>query len=115
MAEFKPNIYPIMYWAFAFGIAAGLGMYILLLLSRFITIIWGPVFLVGLAWGAYRNYKIQKAAWSKNNGVPVVTQSPMNEFKQAFRDIRDSSRELVAQQVAESEANETVAEPELPE
>lgn len=99
--EFKPNIYPIMYWALAFGIVAGLLLFILRLLAQFITVIWFPVFLIGLIWGAYRNYKKQKREWVKYSGMPIAPASPLQEFKQAARDIMDATRDMVAQNAIE--------------
>lgn len=100
-AQFKPNIYPVMYWALAFGVIAGLVLFVVFLLARFITVIWFPVFLAGLIWGAYRNYQKQKVQWHKFNGMPVPAASPLEEFKQATRDIIDASRDMVAQQAEE--------------
>ena len=102
MAEpFKPNIYPILYWAIAYGVIAGVLLLLLLLLSRFITLVWFPVFLVGLVWGGYRNYKKQKRIWSTQTGVPIAPKNPMEEFREAVSDVVDASREMVAQHRAE--------------
>lgn len=102
--NFKPNMYPIMYWALAFGAAAGVALFIMFLLSRFITIVWFPVFLVGLVWGGYKNYQKQKQAWMAGAGVSVAPQSPMQEFKQAIGDIASASRDMMAEQRLESQA-----------
>lgn len=102
-AEFKPNIYPIIYWALAYGVIAGFLLFLIFLLSRYITIVWFPVFLVGLVWGAYRNYKKQKQVWSKTSGVPITPKSPMQEFREAVSDVVDASRDMVAEQRAEDE------------
>lgn len=102
--EFKPNIYPIMYWALAYGVIAGFLLFLVFLLSRFITIVWFPVFLVGLVWGGYRNYKKQKKMWSTQSGVPLALKSPVQEFKEAVSDVTDAAREMVAQQRAEDAA-----------
>lgn len=102
--QFKPNIYPIMYWALAYGVIAGFLLFLVFLLSRFITIVWFPVFLVGLIWGGYRNYLKQKKIWATQSGVPLTPKSPVQEFKEAVSDVTDAAREMVAQNRAEDEA-----------
>lgn len=102
--EFKPNIYPIIYWALAYGVIAGFVLFIMFLLARYITIVWFPVFLVGLAWGGFRNYKKQKRIWSTQAGVPLTPKSPMQEFREAVTDVTDAARDMVAQQRAEDVA-----------
>lgn len=97
-SEFKPNIYPVMYWALAFGATAGILLFILSILARYITFVWFPVFLVGLVWGGYRNYHKQKREWQAHSGVPMVPSTPLNEFKDAVRDITSASRDLMAEQ-----------------
>lgn len=98
-ADFKPNLYPIMYWALAYGAIAGVSLYIAYLLSQFITIIWFPVFLVGLVWGGYRNYKRQKMQWSQSSGTPLPPAgTPIEEFRKAVGDIINVSQEMIAQQ-----------------
>ena len=52
--QFKPNVYPIMYWALVYGVLAGVVLFIVFLLSRYITIIWFPVFVVGLLLVGFR-------------------------------------------------------------
>lgn len=101
---FKPNIYPIMYWALAYGVIAGFLLFLVFLLSRFVTIVWFPVFLVGLIWGGYRNYLKQKSVWSTQSGVPLTPKSPVQEFKEAVSDVTDAAREMVAQNRAEDAA-----------
>lgn len=96
--EFKPNIYPIIYWALAYGLAGGVFLFLITILANFISILWVPVFIVGLVWGGYRNYSKQKAAWGANNGAPLPKQSPVNEFKQAVSDIATASQELFNQE-----------------
>lgn len=100
-SEFKPNIYPIIYWALAYGVIAGFLLFLIYLLSRYITVVWFPVFLVGLVWGAYRNYQKQKRVWSQASGVPLTPKSPMQEFREAVNDVVDASRDMVAEQRAE--------------
>ncbi|HLD26127.1 MAG TPA: hypothetical protein VJC05_03745 [Candidatus Andersenbacteria bacterium] len=90
MAEFKPNIYPIMYWALLYGVIAGILLFMLFILSRFITVVWFPVFLAGLIWGGYRNYKQQKTAAGETMVKPV-----MQEFKEAASDIVAATREAM--------------------
>ena len=99
--EFKPNIYPVIYWGLAYGVIAGLLLFLVALLARYITLVWFPVFLAGLVWGGYRNYKKQKNAWATQSGASVTPKSPMEEFKEAVRDVADASREMVAEQRAE--------------
>ncbi|MEX1112242.1 MAG: hypothetical protein WEC84_02160 [Candidatus Andersenbacteria bacterium] len=101
--EYKPNIYPIMYWALLFGLAAGLILFLVLILARFITLVWVPVFLLGAAWGAYRNYRKQKDEWMNAQGVAPIKKSAMEEFKDAARDIVSASREMIAEQRAEDQ------------
>lgn len=103
-AEFKPNIYPIIYWALAYGVIAGFLLFLVYILSRYITLVWFPVFLVGLVWGGYRNYKKQKKIWSTQAGVPLAAKPPMQEFREAISDVTDAAREMVAEQRAEDAA-----------
>lgn len=99
--EFKPNIYPIIYWALAYGVIAGFLLFLVYILSRYITLVWFPVFLLGLVWGGYRNYQRQKKMWSTQSGVPLTPKSPVQEFKEAVSDVTQAAREMVAQQRAE--------------
>ncbi len=92
--KFQPDIYPVMYWGIAYGAIAGLALFILFLLSRFITLVWFPVFLAGLIWGGYRNYQKQKAAWYTNAGTAAPSQSPLNEFREAVSDVIDASQQI---------------------
>ena len=101
MAEFKPNIYPIIYWALAYAVIAGFLLFLVYMLSQYITIVWFPVFLAGLVWGGYRNYQKQKKIWSTQSGVPLTPKSPVQEFKEAVSDVTQAAREMVAQQRAE--------------
>jgi hypothetical protein len=96
--EFKPNIYPIMYWSLIYGLSAGVILFLLSVLSRYITLIWFPVFLAGLVWGGYRNYQRQRQEWEHAHGVTKGPVSPMDEFKAATRDVVAASRELITQQ-----------------
>lgn len=100
--EFKPNIYPIMWWALAYGALASLAFLVIMLLSRYIG--FPLLFLIGLVWGAYRNYQKQKEAWSINQGVPPQSGSFVQEFKNAFSDISTAGREMMAEQRAEDAA-----------
>lgn len=110
--QFKPNMYPLMYWALAFGAISGVALFLMYLLSQFITIVWFPVFLAGLVWGGYRNYKQQKEAWMKGTGASAVPQSPMQEFKEAVGDVVNASRQMMAEQRAEDQALSQQAEEE---
>lgn len=114
MAEFKPNIYPIMYWAIAYGVAAGLALFLLRILSTFISLVWVPVFLAGLVWGGYRNYEKQKKQWHAAQGTPAPVQSPVQEFKSAVKDIADVSQEMIAQERQEA-ARQVLDQEETPE
>lgn len=102
--QFKPNMYPLMYWALAFGAISGVALFLMYLLSQFITLVWFPVFLAGLIWGGYRNYKQQKEAWMKGTGTSAVPQSPIQEFKEAVGDVVNASRQMMAEQRAEDAA-----------
>ncbi|MDZ4225322.1 MAG: hypothetical protein U1C49_00585, partial [Candidatus Andersenbacteria bacterium] len=107
--EFKPNIYPVMYWALAYGVVAGLLLFLLSVLSQFLTLVWFPVFLAGLIWGGYRNYQKQRSEWRQNTGTPATAQSPVNEFKSAVQDIAAASRELMSQEAQETSTEEPEA------
>lgn len=102
--EYKPNIYPIMYWALAYGVIAGVILLVVYLLSQYITVIWFPVFLIGLIWGGYRNYIKQKQAYLSGQGMAYTPQSPMAEFREAARDVYTASQEMMAEQQAEDVA-----------
>ncbi|MEX1997553.1 MAG: hypothetical protein WEA04_02655 [Candidatus Andersenbacteria bacterium] len=108
--SFKPNIYPIMYWALAFGVAAGVILFLVYLLSRFLTYVWAPVFLAGVIWGGFRNYKRQKQAWATSAGMAPMAQSPWEEFKQALQDIVAASRDLMQQETAPEATEEAVVQ-----
>lgn len=102
--EYKPNIYPIIYWAILYGVIAAIGLFVLNLLASFITVLWFPVFLAGLVWGGFRKYKQDKAAWMASNGVTATPKSPVEEFKDAARDISDATQEMMARQAEEDRA-----------
>lgn len=97
-SEFKPNIYPVMYWALAYGLVAGFLLFLIYLLSRYITLFWFPVFAAGLIWGGFRNYKKQKNAWAQQAGAPLPKLTPVAEFREAVSDVVQASREMVAEQ-----------------
>lgn len=99
--EFKPNIYPIIFWALAFGLAAGFLLFIVNILSQYITLVWFPVFLAGLIWGGWRNYQVQKKAWEEGASVTPEVQSMQSQIRQAVTDIADASRELFNQEEQE--------------
>jgi hypothetical protein len=115
MAEFKVNIYPLMYWGLAYGLIAGFVLFVLFLLSKYITVIWFPVFLAGLIWGGYRNYKKQKDGWSKQSNEPKKSQSPADEVKEAVKDIFSATKEMVAEQLEPVEGSVEEAPEVLPE
>lgn len=106
--EFKPNIYPIMYWGLVFGISAGMLLFAVFLLSRFVVYIWFPVFLAGLLWGGYRNYQQQKRAWQQNTG-DVGVGPPLEEIKAAARDIVLATREILREDTAPDAAGRAAA------
>ncbi len=99
--EFKPNIYPILYWALSFGVIAGIFLALVWWFSQYITVVWAFVFLGGAGWGAYRNYKKQKNDWTRNQGGTPQQQSALNEFRDAARDIVSAGRDMMAEQRAE--------------
>ncbi len=113
--EFKPNIYPVMYWALAFGVAAGILLLVVQLLSRFITVLWFPVFLAGLLYGGWRNYKKQKAAWSAATGSTPSAGTAWDEFKQAAGDIASASQDLMKEEAPVEEPTPTSAPSDQPE
>lgn len=103
--EYKPNIYPIMYWAILYGALSALALFVLKLLSDFITILWFPVFLAGLVWGGFRKYKQDKAAWMQGKGIVGTQKSAVDEFKDAARDITQATQEMVSRHAQEDAAS----------
>lgn len=107
--EYKPNIYPIMYWAILYGVLCALALFVIKLLSDFITLLWFPVFLAGLLWGGFRKYKKDKEAWVRqgNSNPQDVSQgnpkSVVVEFKDAARDIAQASQEIVTRRAEDSQ------------
>ena len=95
-----------------YGLIAGFVLFILLLMSRFITLLWFPVFLVGVIWGGYRNYKKQK---SESGHVSTQPKTALEEFKEAARDIVGATRDMVAEQAQEAVAEEEAARTTAPE
>ena len=115
MVVFKVNIYPLIYWGLAYGLIAGFVLFVLFLLSKYITVIWFPIFLGGLIWGGYRNYKKQKDGWRKQSNEPSKPQSAVEEVKEAASDIFSAAKEMVAEQLEPVEgaaAEEAVTESE---
>lgn len=113
---YKPNIYPIIYWAILYGAIAALALVALTMLASFITVLWFPVFLAGLIWGGFRKYKQDKAAWMQGKGLVGTSKSPVEEFKDAARDIAQASRDMVqrhAQEDATIAAEQAQAEEEF--
>lgn len=106
---YKPNIYPIMYWAILYGVLCALALLVIKLLSDFITLLWFPVFLVGFLWGGYRKYKKDKDAWVRQSGSISLNASPENpksalaEFKDAARDIAQASQEIVTRRAEDQD------------
>ncbi len=98
---YKPNIYPIIYWAILYGAIAALALVALTMLASFITVLWFPVFLAGLIWGGFRKYKQDKAAWMQGKGLVGTSKSPVEEFKDAARDIAQASRDMVQRHAQE--------------
>ncbi|HLC49788.1 MAG TPA: hypothetical protein VJI96_05390 [Candidatus Andersenbacteria bacterium] len=114
--EYKPNIYPIMYWALVYGIIAASVLLLIKILADFINIIWFFVFLAGLIWGGFRKYKQDKAAWMQGSGIKSTSKSAKEEFKEAARDIAQAGKEMIAKQVQENAqaAQESSAAGEIP-
>lgn len=104
-----------MYWGLMFGLIAGFMLFAIFLLSRYITTIWFPVFLAGVIWGGYRNYRKQKKAWQGQVGQPSEVASVVEEVKEAARDIAVATRDMMAEQPEATAAPETSPEPEKPE
>ncbi len=111
--EYKPNLYPIIYWALVYGIIAAIVLFAVNLLAGFIALIWFPVFLAGVIWGGYRKYQQDKAAWAQNNGTHTAPKSSVEEFKDAARDIAQASREMITRQAAEDKAVEQAVQEEI--
>ena len=84
-----------MYWGLAYGVAAGLLLFLVSLLSNYIGLVWAPFFVAGLVWGGYRNYSKQKKA-----AGATATGTPLQEFRQAVSDIADVSQEVFNQEAA---------------
>jgi hypothetical protein len=110
MADFRPNIYPIMYWGLLYGLAAGLLLFAVFLLSQFITLVWFPVFLAGVIWGGYRNYQKQK----RTDGTAGAPQQPLQEFKEAAHDIVAATRDMMAEENDEAGQSNPPAAPPPP-
>ncbi len=109
MAEFKPNLYPIMYWGLVYGVSAGLLLFVVFVLSRFLVFIWFPVFLAGLVWGGYRNYQQQKRAGQSH--VSEAVQPPLQEIKAAARDIVSATREMMRENLTADDTRDTPPRP----
>lgn len=99
--EYKPNIYPIMYWAILYGVIAAVALLVFKLLAEYLTYLWFPVFLAGMIWGGYRKYTQDKKTWMAGKGLVGTSKSPVEEFKDAARDIAQASREMVAKNAKE--------------
>jgi hypothetical protein len=104
--KFKPNIYPIMYWGLMYGLIAGLLVFGLYLLSSYLTLVWLPVFLAGVVWGGYRNYKKQK----REAGHAGQPKPAVEEFKEAAKDIMGVTKEMISEQMEEAAARDAVKE-----
>jgi hypothetical protein len=111
MDDFKPNLYPIMYWALLYGLAAGLLLFAVFLLSQFVTVVWFPVFVAGVIWGGYRNYQKQKRASGAGQGT---AQRPLDEFKEAAQDIISATREMMTEGGNSPAATDTAPRPAEP-
>lgn len=108
--EYKPNIYPIMYWALLYGALSALVLFVLKLLSDFITVLWFPVFLAGLIWGGYRKYKQDRAAWMQGHGIVPVKKTAVEEFKDAAKDITQATQDMVTRHAQEDAAAAVAAQ-----
>ncbi|MEK7500005.1 MAG: hypothetical protein AAB649_05370 [Patescibacteria group bacterium] len=116
--EYKPNIYPIIYWALVYGIIAATALFAVHLLAGIIALVWFPVFLAGVIWGGYRKYQQDKAAWAQTNGTSTSSASgapntPMQEFKNAARDIAKAGQEMITRQAIEDIAVEQAVQEEI--
>lgn len=109
---FKPNIYPIMYWALAYGVLAGVILFVVFMLSRFITVIWFPVFLAGLIWGGFRNYRKQRGEFERSQGQAPHAKPVMQEFREAVADIAVAGQEMMAEQVEQDAVADQQYQPE---
>lgn len=112
-AEFKPNIYPIMYWAILYGVMAAIALLLFKLIADYLTFLWFPVFLGGMIWGGYRKYKQDKKAWMTGKGIVGTSKSAVEEFKDAARDIAQASQEMVSRH-AQEDAEAVIAQ-QVPE
>lgn len=99
--EYKPNIYQLIFWALTYGVIAGAVLFVLRLLANYLALVWGPVFLAALAWGGYRNYLKQKLEWHSARGEQAPRLSPMDQIREAARDIVTASQEVAGQQQEE--------------
>ena len=111
--EFKPNIYPIMYWAILYGVMAAIALLLFKLLADYLTFLWFPVFLGGMVWGGYRKYKQDKKSWMTGKGIVGTSKSAVEEFKDAARDIAQASQEMVSRH-AQEDAEAVIAQQETP-
>lgn len=117
-AEYKPNIYPIIYWALVYGVIAAFVLFTVHLLAGFIALLWFPVFLAGVIWGGYRKYQQDKAAWEQGIGSsptpgPSKQKTPVEEFKDAARDIAQAGREMIIRQAKEDAVAAQVEQEEV--
>jgi len=105
-----------MYWALAYGVIAGVILFVVYLLSNYITLIWFPVFLAGVIYGGFRNYKKQRNEWTRSQGVAPQTKPVMQEFREAVADIAVASQEMMAEsrQQEAAEQEEATSAPEQP-
>ncbi len=108
--DYKPNLYPIMYWAILYGVIAALALLALKLLSDYITVLWFPVFLAGLIWGGFRKYKQDKAIWMQGRGIVSTKKSAIEEFKDAAKDITQATQEMVTRHAQEDAVAVQVAQ-----
>ena len=87
-----------MYWGLMYGLVGGFLLFVVFLLSQYLTIIWFPVFLAGVIWGGYRNYQKQRKACSSETGQSAQQQPVVQEFKEAASDIVSATRDMLAEQ-----------------
>ena len=92
--QFKPNIYPVIWWGLLYGVIFTLVLYILVLVAQHITVLWFPFFLLGLLYGSFRQYTKQRDIFYASKGQKVRGGSFMDEVKEAARDISDAGREV---------------------
>ncbi len=115
MQQYKPNLYPIIYWAILYGVITTLALFALTMLASFIGILWFPIFLAGLIWGGYRRYEKDKKDWMHGQGIVGTSKAPLEEFKDATRDIAQATQDMIAKHKAGQSATPQPTKPVVTE